>query len=122
MLTAGVAGCGDYAGEGVISRGFIRPAGAVPRCGGVRGSRSRAGTVQVPPGEGLSAVAAAFVQVGGEPGEGVQPGHLAVAVTVKIRAAFRAVFPLWEPPAFFLVTTGPLIVLSAVLLSSYTIG
>jgi hypothetical protein len=38
-------------------------------------------------------------------------------VTVKTRAAFPAVFPLWDPPAFFLVTTGPRIALSATLLS-----
>ena len=31
-----------------LSRGFIRRAEAVPRCGGVRGWRSRAGTVPVP--------------------------------------------------------------------------
>jgi len=37
---------------------------------------------------------------------------VAVAVTVQITAALRAVSPLWEPPAFFLVTTGPRIVLS----------
>ena len=43
------------------------------------------------------------------------PAILAVAVTVKTRAAFRAVFPLWDPPAFFLVTTGPRIARSAIL-------
>ena len=41
----------------------------------------------------------------------------AVAVTVQIAAAVRAVPPFREPPAFFLVTTGPRIVLSAMLLS-----
>ena len=45
------------------------------------------------------------------------PAILRVAVTVKIRAAFRAVSPLCEPQAFFLVTTGPRIALSAMLLS-----
>ena len=45
------------------------------------------------------------------------PAILAVAVTVKILAAFPAVFPLWDPPAFFLVTTGPRIARSAILLS-----
>ena len=44
---------------------------------------------------------------------------LAVAVTVNMRAAFRAVFPLWDPPAFFLVTTGPRIARSAILLSLF---
>ena len=43
----------------------------------------------------------------------------AVAVTVQIAAAVRAVPPLREPPAFFLVTTGPRIVLSAMLLSLF---
>ena len=46
-----------------------------------------------------------------------RPAIFAVAVTVQITAAFLAVSPLWEPPAFFLVTTGPRIVLSAMLLS-----
>jgi hypothetical protein len=45
------------------------------------------------------------------------PAILAVAVTVKTRAAFPAVFPLCEPPAFFLVTTGVRISRSAILLS-----
>ena len=47
------------------------------------------------------------------------PAILTVAVTVKNRAAFRAVSPLWEPPAFFLVTTGPRIARSAMLLSLF---
>ena len=46
-----------------------------------------------------------------------RPAIWAVAVTVQITAAFRAVSPLREPPAFFLVTTGPRIILSAALLS-----
>jgi len=46
-----------------------------------------------------------------------RPAIWAVAVTVQITAAFRAVSPLREPPAFFLVTTGPRIILSAGLLS-----
>ena len=41
----------------------------------------------------------------------------AVAMMVQMSAAVRAVSGLWEPPAFFLVTTGPRIVLSARLLS-----
>ena len=41
----------------------------------------------------------------------------AVAVTVQITAAFPAVCPLWDPPAFFLVTTGPRSWRSAELLS-----
>jgi len=44
---------------------------------------------------------------------------VAVAVTVQITAALRAVSPLWEPSAFFLVMTGPRIVLSARLLSLF---
>jgi len=40
-----------------------------------------------------------------------------VAVTVQITAALRAVSSLWEPRAFFLVMTGPLIIRSAALLS-----
>jgi len=43
----------------------------------------------------------------------------AVAVTVQIAAALRAESPLREPPAFFLVTTGPRMVLSARLLSLF---
>ena len=46
-----------------------------------------------------------------------RPAIWAVAVTVQITAAFGAVSPLREPPAFFLVTTGPRIILSAALLS-----
>src|SRR5256886_15245844 len=46
-----------------------------------------------------------------------RPAIWVVPVTVQITAAFRAVSPLWEPRAFFLVTTGPLIVRSAALLS-----
>jgi hypothetical protein len=45
------------------------------------------------------------------------PAIWTVAVTVQITAAFRAVSPLREPPAFFLVTTGPRICRSAGLLS-----
>jgi len=45
----------------------------------------------------------------------------AVAVTVQMAAALRAESPLREPPAFFLVTTGPRIVLSARLLSLFRI-
>ena len=38
---------------------------------------------------------------------------------VQISAAVPAVPGFWEPPAFFLVTTGPRIVLSARLLSLF---
>ena len=48
-----------------------------------------------------------------------RPAIWAVAVTVQITAAFRAVSPLREPPAFFLVTTGPRICRSAALLSLF---
>ena len=51
-----------------------------------------------------------------------RPAIWAVAVTVQITAASRAVSPLREPPAFFLVTTGPRIILSAALLSRPIIG
>ena len=47
----------------------------------------------------------------------LRPAIWAVAVTVQMTAAFRAVSPLWEPRAFFLVTTGPRIIRSAALLS-----
>ena len=47
------------------------------------------------------------------------PAIWAVAVTVQMTAAVRAVSALWEPPAFFLVTTGPRIVRSARLLSLF---
>jgi hypothetical protein len=50
------------------------------------------------------------------------PAIWAVAVTVQVTAALRAVSPLWEPRAFFLVTTGPRIARSATLLSSGTMG
>ena len=46
----------------------------------------------------------------------------AVAVTVQIEAAVQAVPGFWEPPAFFLVTTGPRMVRSARLLSSPAMG
>jgi len=46
-----------------------------------------------------------------------RPAIWAVAVTVQITAALRAVSPFREPPAFFLVTTGPRIWRSAALLS-----
>jgi hypothetical protein len=42
-----------------------------------------------------------------------------VAVTVQAVAANRAESSLWEPRAFFLVTTGPRIILSAALLSLF---
>ena len=45
------------------------------------------------------------------------PAISAVAVTVHIRAASRAASPFREPRAFFRVTTGPRIALSATLLS-----
>ena len=47
------------------------------------------------------------------------PAIFAVAVTVKTRAVFPAVLPLWDPPAFFLVTTGPRMARSAILLSLF---
>ena len=93
-----------------LSQEFIRQAEAVPRCGGIRGWRSRVGTVPAPAGERFPAVAAAFVEVGGEIDQDVEAGHLGVRVTVQITAALRAVSPLWEPRAFFLVTTRPLII------------
>jgi hypothetical protein len=42
----------------------------------------------------------------------------AVAVTVQMTAASRAESSLREPPAFFLVTTGPRIALSAVVIQA----
>ena len=50
------------------------------------------------------------------------PAILTVAVTVNIRAAFAAVSALWDPPAFFRVTTGPRIARSTILLSMLIIG
>src|ERR1017187_5516076 len=47
----------------------------------------------------------------------LRPAIRAVAVTVQMTAAFRAVSPFREPSAFFLVTTGPRIWRSAALLS-----
>ena len=73
-------------------------------------------------GQGLSAHGVAFV-VGGQVGNGVQPRPArAVAMMVQISAAIPAVPGFWEPPAFFLVTSGQRIVLSARLLSSPAIG
>jgi hypothetical protein len=43
----------------------------------------------------------------------------AVAATVQAEVAVRAVSGLWDPPAFFLVTTGPLMIRSAKLLSLF---
>src|SRR5208283_5994618 len=37
----------------------------------------------------------------------LRPAIRAVAVAVQMTAAFRAVSPFRDPPAFFLVTTGP---------------
>src|SRR6266516_7097418 len=51
-----------------------------------------------------------------------RPAIWAVAVTVQGTAACRAVSPLREPAAFFLVTTGPRIILPAALLSRPVIG
>ena len=48
-----------------------------------------------------------------------RPAIRAVAVAVQMTAALRAVSPLREPPAFFLVTTGPRIWRSAALLSLF---
>jgi RHS repeat-associated protein len=47
------------------------------------------------------------------------PAIRSVAVTVQMTAAFRAVSPFREPPAFFLVTTGPRIWRSPALLSLF---
>jgi len=44
------------------------------------------------------------------------PASSAVAMAVQMTAAVAAVPGLWEPPAFFLVTTGFLIVLSQVVI------
>src|ERR1019366_3432902 len=52
----------------------------------------------------------------------LRPAIRAVAVTVQMTAAFRAVSPFGDPPAFFLVTTGPRIGRSAELFSSDSIG
>ena len=50
---------------------------------------------------------------------GFRPAIWMVAVTVQAVAANRAESSLWEPRAFFLVTTGPRIILSAALLSLF---
>jgi len=74
--------------------------------------RSRSG-----PARGFPPFAAAFAEVGGEPGQEVQAGHLGGGGDGPDHGGVRAVSPLREPPAFFLVTTGPRIILSAALLS-----
>ena len=61
--------------SGITGEGFTRRAGAVPRFGGLRGWRSRAGTVPAPARTGASAVAPASVEVGGEVGQLVEAGH-----------------------------------------------
>src|SRR6266704_1670735 len=73
--------------------------------------------VQVRPGEGFPAVAAAFVEVGGEPGQEVQAGHLGGGGDGPDHGGVRGGVPVAGAPAFFLVTTGPRIILSAALLS-----
>ena len=89
----------------------------MPRCevfgAGVPGQEP----IQCLPGGRFPAGAIAFVEVGGEEGNDVQPGYRGGRGDVQIAAAVRAVPPLREPPAFFLVTTGPRIVRSAMLLS-----
>jgi hypothetical protein len=60
--------------------------------------------------QGFPAVAAARVQVCGQVGQHVQPGHLGSGGGGRPTSSFR------EPPAFFRATTGPRIARSAVLL------
>ena len=70
---------GSFAGSrrclfaGVLSglQGWLRP-GAEVFGAGVPGQEA----FQCCPGEGFAAVAAAFVEVSGEPGQGVEAGHL----------------------------------------------
>jgi hypothetical protein len=58
-------------------------------------------------GEGFPAVAAAFVEVGGEPGQEVQAGHLGGGGDGPDHGGVRGGVPVAGAPAFFLVTTGP---------------
>ena len=75
MPTVGVAVIGGHAGNGGTRKGFIRRAGAVPRCevfgAGVPGREP----IQCRPGGRFPAGAIAFVEVGGEEGNNVQPGY-----------------------------------------------
>ena len=119
MPTAGVAVAAATPVAALPVRGFPFGRGLGPGAevfgAGVPGQEP----FQCRPGQGFPAVAAAFVEVGGQVGQLFRPAIWAVAVTVQITAALRAVSPFWEPRAFFLVTTGPRIALSATLLSLF---
>ena len=92
--------------EAVI-RGFIGGRGLCPGREVFRAGVPGQEPLECRPGEGLAAVASAFVEVGGEIGQDVEAGYLGGAGDGPVTAGFRAVSPLWEPRAFFLVTTGP---------------
>ena len=77
---------------GLSGRGRLCP-GAEVFGGGVPGQEP----FQAGPDEGFPAVAAACVEVGGEEGQDVQPGHLGGGGDGPYPAAFRAVSPFREP-------------------------
>jgi hypothetical protein len=95
---------------------------------GRSGGRAGDGSVRAGLPGGRRLCPGAEVPGAGVPGQAVsqvrtlRPAIRAVAVTVQITAAFLAVSPLRDPPAFFLVTTGPRIWRSAALLSSDSVG
>ena len=123
MPVAGVAVSGGYAGDDSVIRAGLPGRGRLCPGAEVFGAGiPRQEPFQRLAGGRFPAVAAAFVEVRGEPGQELRPAIRAVAVTVQMTAAFRAVSPFRDPPAFFLVTTGPRICRSAALLSSDTIG
>ena len=99
---------GSHAGAGVFAAGLsgrwrwlcpgVEVAGA-----GFPGQEA----VQVRAGEGFPAVAASFVEVGGEPGQEVQAGHLGGGGDGPDHGGVRGGVPVAGALAFFLVTTGP---------------
>ena len=119
---AGVAARGGHAGDGVMHAGLPGTAGAAPRCGGPRGWRSGQEAFQRLAGGRFPAVAAACVEVLGEPGQDVEAGHPGGRGDGPDDGGVPGGVPVAEPPAFFLVTTGPRIWRSAALLSSDIIG
>ena len=68
-------------------------AAAGPRCGGRRAGVPGQEAVQVRAGEGFPAVAAAFVEVGGKPGQEVQAGHLVLTEEVAQRGEIPGRIP-----------------------------
>ena len=107
MPTADVAVCGGHAGGGITGEGFTVGRGLCPGSEVLGLAFQGRKRLQRRPGQGLPAVVPAFVEAGGEVGQLVDAGHPGGGGDRQITAALRAVSPLWEPRAFFRVTTGP---------------